>query len=42
VCATRVASQTGLRRGCIFERAGRYVYRLEGSALTGVVVVRAA
>jgi hypothetical protein len=42
VCSTRVASPTGARRGCIFTKAGRYAYRLEGSALTGVVIVRAA
>jgi hypothetical protein len=41
-CRTRVASPAGPRSGCIFPKAGRYPYRLEGSTLTGVVVVRAA
>jgi hypothetical protein len=38
-CSARVAAPTGERRGCIFRKPGRYVYRLEGVAGHGVVVV---
>src|SRR5690348_5511239 len=41
-CRTTVAAPTGLRRGCVFKTPGRHVYRIDGLAGTGVVIVRAA
>jgi hypothetical protein len=38
-CHVRVASPRSERQGCVFRTPGRYVYRLEGVAAHGVVVV---
>jgi hypothetical protein len=38
-CRTQVAAPAGARSGCVFRTPGRYVYRLEGVAARGVVVV---
>ena len=38
-CRTRVAAPAAERNGCVFRNPGRYVYRLEGVAARGVVVV---